>query len=97
MIVSCGAFASPALLMCSSIGPAEHLRELGISVVADLPAVGENLCEHPEAYLVWEASRPVPTNGTQLWEPALVARSDPSLAVADVMIHFGTQWRPVAG
>lgn len=97
VIVSCGTFGSPALLMRSGIGPAAHLRELGIPVVADLPAVGENLCDHPEAYLVWEASRAVPTDGTQLWETALFARTDPSLAVADVMIHFGTQWCPVDG
>ncbi|HZZ10864.1 MAG TPA: GMC family oxidoreductase N-terminal domain-containing protein, partial [Paraburkholderia sp.] len=46
VIVSCGAFNSPQLLMASGIGPAEHLRSLGIEVVQDLPGVGENLQDH---------------------------------------------------
>ena len=45
-IVSAGALHSPALLLRAGIGPAEHLRPLGIAVVADLPGVGSNLLEH---------------------------------------------------
>jgi len=37
---------SPAILMRSGIGPAEHLSSLGIPVVLDLPGVGKNLQEH---------------------------------------------------
>jgi 5-(hydroxymethyl)furfural/furfural oxidase len=47
IIVSSGALHSPALLMRSGIGPAEHLREHGIPVVTDRPGVGSNLQEHP--------------------------------------------------
>ncbi|CAG9861392.1 unnamed protein product [Phyllotreta striolata] len=46
VIVSAGAINSPQLLILSGIGPAEHLRKLGIPVKADLP-VGENLQDHP--------------------------------------------------
>ncbi|MGE3993461.1 GMC family oxidoreductase [Pseudorhodoplanes sp.] len=42
-----GAIHSPAILMRSGIGPAEALKELGINIVADSPAVGRNLQEHP--------------------------------------------------
>lgn len=46
IIVSSGAFGSPQLLMLSGIGPAVHLQEHGVSIVADRPAVGENLQDH---------------------------------------------------
>ena len=46
IILSLGGIHSPAFLMRSGIGPADHLRELGIEVRADLPGVGDNLSNH---------------------------------------------------
>ncbi|MFP5474066.1 MAG: GMC family oxidoreductase [Gammaproteobacteria bacterium] len=46
VIVACGAIRSPHLLQLSGIGPAELLRTLGVPIVADRPAVGENLRDH---------------------------------------------------
>ncbi|MBK4998754.1 FAD-binding protein [Pseudomonas sp. S31] len=46
VIVSAGTVGSPTLLMRSGVGPAAHLLEQGIAVVADLPGVGANLQEH---------------------------------------------------
>jgi choline dehydrogenase len=46
VIVSGGAINSPQLLMLSGIGPADHLRQHGIEVIADLPGVGGNLQDH---------------------------------------------------
>ncbi|HWV06828.1 GMC family oxidoreductase [Ralstonia sp.] len=51
VIVSSGAFGSPQLLMASGVGPAEHLRSLGIPVVHDLPGVGQNLQDHLDIIL----------------------------------------------
>jgi choline dehydrogenase len=45
VVVSAGFVGSPQLLMLSGIGRAEHLKEHGIDVVADLP-VGDNLHDH---------------------------------------------------
>lgn len=47
IIVSCGAIQSPAVLMRSGIGPAEHLARHGIAVIQELRGVGANLHNHP--------------------------------------------------
>ena len=58
VVLSAGAIASPKLLMLSGLGPAGDLRERGISVVADLPGVGQNLQDHVEISLVYQLSGP---------------------------------------
>ena len=55
VLLSGGAVNSPQLLMLSGVGPAEHLRELGIDVVAGLP-VGDNLHDHPASPVIWETT-----------------------------------------
>jgi len=90
VIVCCGAFDTPKLLLLSGIGPADHLREVDVPVLADVPGVGEHLLDHPEGVVMWESSRPVPTMSRQGWEAALFARTDPSAEEPDVMFHFGT-------
>jgi choline dehydrogenase len=54
VIVSGGAFNTPALLQHSGIGSADFLRSVGVTPVVDLPAVGENLMEHPLVYATYE-------------------------------------------
>ena len=46
VIVSAGAIGSPRLLMLSGIGPADHLKSVGIAPLHDLPGVGGNLQDH---------------------------------------------------
>jgi choline dehydrogenase len=46
VIVSGGAVNSPHLLQISGVGPAEHLKSIGVDVVLDLPGVGRNLSDH---------------------------------------------------
>ncbi len=62
VIVSGGAYGSPQLLQLSGLGPAEHLRDMGIDVVRDMPAVGSNLHDHFNTYLSWRCSRPITMN-----------------------------------
>lgn len=60
VVLTAGAIGSAHLLMLSGIGPAQHLEEHGIDVVADLPGVGSHLQDHPMAGVVYEAIQPVP-------------------------------------
>jgi 4-pyridoxate dehydrogenase len=55
VILCGGAFNSPQVLMLSGIGPADHLRSVGIAPVADLP-VGKNLQDHLAVLMMY--SRP---------------------------------------
>lgn len=51
VIISAGAIHSPHILKLSGIGPAEELERNGIPVALNLPAVGENLVDHPVVHL----------------------------------------------
>ncbi len=53
VILAAGAIGTPQLLMLSGIGPADHLRDQGLYVIADSPAVGANLTDHPSVPVLW--------------------------------------------
>jgi choline dehydrogenase len=53
IVVSAGAFGTPQLLQLSGIGPADHLRRIGVAPVVDSPRVGEGLVDHPCVWAVW--------------------------------------------
>ncbi|GGG62636.1 choline dehydrogenase [Salipiger pallidus] len=59
VILAASSLNSPKLLMLSGIGPAKHLAEHGIDVVADRSGVGQNLQDHLELYIQAAASQPV--------------------------------------
>lgn len=59
VIVSASSINTPKLLMLSGIGPAAHLAEHGIEVVADRPGVGSNLQDHLEMYFQMKSLKPV--------------------------------------
>jgi choline dehydrogenase len=62
-IILCGgAVNSPQLLMLSGIGPAAHLKQFGVEVVADSPDVGGNLQDHLDVIVQWHCSQPVTLN-----------------------------------
>lgn len=54
VILAAGAIGSPQLLLLSGVGPAEHLRERGIAVVADRPGVGANLQDHLQLRMIYK-------------------------------------------
>ncbi len=59
VILAASSINSPKLLMLSGIGPAAHLAEHGIDVVADRAGVGQNLQDHLELYIQMAASQPI--------------------------------------
>ena len=54
VILSSGAIGSPRLLLLSGIGPADHLKSVGIKPIHNLPGVGENLQDHLDLYAIAE-------------------------------------------
>lgn len=58
VIVTAGAIGSPKLLMLSGLGPADHLRSLGIDVVQGIAGVGQNLQDHFDVDIIYELSGP---------------------------------------
>ena len=59
VIIAASSINSPKLLMLSGIGPAAHLAEHNIAVVADRAGVGQNLQDHLELYIQMAASQPI--------------------------------------
>ncbi len=90
VVLSAGAIDSPKLLMLSGIGPAEHLREIGVDVRVDSPGVGSNLQDHPEGIIQWEAKQPMVTESTQWFEIGIFTPTEDGLDRPDLMFHYGS-------
>ncbi|MEA2445133.1 MAG: choline oxidase [Thermoleophilales bacterium] len=90
VILSAGAIDTPKLLMLSGVGPAEHLAEFGIDVLADSQGVGSNLDDHVEGIVQWNALKPMVQTSTQWWEIGVFSRSEPGLDRPDLMMHYGS-------
>ncbi|MBY5775330.1 GMC family oxidoreductase N-terminal domain-containing protein [Rhizobium laguerreae] len=56
VLVSSGAIGSPKLLLQSGIGPADHLKSVGVKVIHDLPGVGGNLQDHLDLFVIAECT-----------------------------------------
>jgi choline dehydrogenase len=59
VILSAGAYHSPKLLMLSGIGPSDHLSDVGITCINDLPGVGANLQDHYGYSIVYKTHEPM--------------------------------------
>jgi choline dehydrogenase-like flavoprotein len=56
VLIASGAIGSPKLLLQSGVGPAEHLKAVGVPVVHDLPGVGVNLQDHLDLFVIAECT-----------------------------------------
>uniref|UniRef100_A0A915JIE3 Glucose-methanol-choline oxidoreductase N-terminal domain-containing protein n=1 Tax=Romanomermis culicivorax TaxID=13658 RepID=A0A915JIE3_ROMCU len=59
VVLSAGAISSPQILMLSGVGPKDHLREAGVPLVLDMPAVGQNMEDHTRTCVVYTLSSSV--------------------------------------
>lgn len=62
VILSAGPIKSPQLLELSGVGQAGRIQSLGLQVVHDLPGVGENLLDHLQCRITFEANARVSLN-----------------------------------
>jgi choline dehydrogenase len=92
VLVCAGAYGSPQLLMLSGIGPAEHLRDVGIDPIVDSPNVGQHLQEHAVAFYNWHCNDPRTlddaTNPRYLIQWLATRRGKLSSTVAEAVIHW---------
>ena len=65
IVLSGGSIGSPHILMLSGIGPADHLKAVGIPVVHDLPGVGQNLRDHPQVSVTLRVKDAFLPDGTE--------------------------------
>lgn len=76
IVLSAGALASPQILMLSGVGPADHLKEMGITVEHALSGVGQNFQDHPGTNHTAWVNMPTYNVQTKLHH----------------MLYFGAQW-----
>ena len=59
-------------------------------MLVDAPGVGENLQDHPEGVIMWDALRRMVTRSNQWWEIGIFADTEPGLDRPDLMFHYGS-------
>lgn len=74
VILSAGAIGSVQVLERSGIGAANHLQQLNIPVMADLPGVGENLQDHLQLRMIYKVSgiKTLNTKANSLWGKLMI-------------------------
>ena len=76
IIVAAGAINSPQLLQLSGVGPAAHLRALGVAVLCDSPAVGAHLQDHVGINYTYRSRVKTLNDELRSWRGKLVAGFD---------------------
>ena len=99
VVLSAGAIGSPKLLMVSGVGPADHLRSLGIPVVHDVPGVGQNFRDHPSVAVQLRVAQGFDLDpSAPRIQTALRYTADGSKTRNDIIVlpsSFSLSWPPV--
>jgi choline dehydrogenase len=85
IILAAGTFGSPAILLRSGIGPSQHLSELGIPTLANLP-VGNRLQDQPFFYNVYALKREA--NAMKSASGAIIWTRSQNAKPADLDLHI---------
>lgn len=101
IVLSAGAYGSPAILLRSGIGPADELSALGVPPIHHLPGVGRALADHPAVNLLYRASPPLDREMADFalrhWSPdeqsLAKARSSICREAFDIHIYAVAGWR----
>ncbi len=98
VVLSAGALKSPHLLMLSGIGPRDQLEQYGIPVIQDLPGVGQNLWNHPNAPISFRVKEGVTLSpdveGARI---ALRYTAEGSTSSNDMMLMTNSVFNPLTG
>jgi choline dehydrogenase len=86
VVLAGGAFSSPAILLRSGVGQGADLRDLGISVHADLPGVGRGLADHPRLGLRYAVPSNAVVDELQGCQAVLTMRSSATVAGHDLHV-----------
>jgi choline dehydrogenase len=88
VVLTAGTYETTKLMMLSGLGPAAHLAEHGIPVVADMPGVGENLQDHMLLGVAYECNEPQPAP-EMLAEAGVILHTDSGREIPDLQYFFG--------
>jgi choline dehydrogenase len=88
VILAAGAIGSAQLLMLSGIGPKQHLWDVGVDLVLDLPGVGSNFHDHPTGAVAYSARRTVPQGNSNHADALGLIRTDSALDAPDLQLLF---------
>jgi choline dehydrogenase len=89
IILSCGAFHTPKILMQSGIGDEAELQRFGIPVVQHLPGVGANFQDHVGFHCVWEAREPLSPRNNGV-EATFFCKSDSRRDDPNIQVCLGS-------
>ena len=93
VILTCGSIQTPHLMLLSGLGPARHLQDRGIEVMADLPHVGRHLRDHVAAPIVWQTHEPIAPWEICPFEATMMLKLEKDAPAPDVLLHFGLRVR----